>query len=293
MVACDVRTRFVDAADGVRAQKGATAGAGASCCARRLERLAQVYENDYGVDVRDLAGRGAAGGLAGGLAAVGAELVGGFDLVAEEVGLDERIEGADLVVTGEGFLDEQSFDGKVVGGVMELARRLAVPVLVVCGRREPGFDPGVPVVSLVERCGEDRSWHDTLACLREVAGEELGRLGPEPPPRGSAPQRGPDHQHGDGHQHRQEQQAGQGADHDAEDGQGADDRRAPPMSSGPSSGGRPSSVRRAGVPTVYHSTAGRCRPVRGLRPRSGPGLPIAPGRRWSPVLRRWGAKCCT
>ena len=61
----------------------------------------------------------------------------------------------------------------VVGALTGL---LFLAVLVVCGRREPGFDPGVPVVSLVERCGEHRSWHDTLACLREVAGEELGRF---------------------------------------------------------------------------------------------------------------------
>ena len=88
---------------------------------------------DYGVDVRDLAGSGAAGGLAGGLAALGARLVPGFDLVADAIGLDDRIEGADLVVTGEGFLDEQSFEGKVVGGVLELAAEAGVPVLVVAG----------------------------------------------------------------------------------------------------------------------------------------------------------------
>ena len=72
-------------------------------------------------------------GSAGGLAAAGGELVSGFDLVAEEVRLDERIEGADLVITGEGFLDEQSFEGKVVGGVAALATRLDVP-----GRRDRG-----------------------------------------------------------------------------------------------------------------------------------------------------------
>jgi hypothetical protein len=103
-------------------------------------------------------------------------LVGGFDLVAEEVGLADRLEGVDLVVTGEGSLDEHSLDGKVVGGVVGVAARLGIPVLVVCGRREPGFDPGVPTVALVERCGEDRSWHDTLACLREVTAEELRRF---------------------------------------------------------------------------------------------------------------------
>ena len=66
-------------------------------------------------------------GLAGGLAAVGAELVEGFEVVADEVDLWERIEGADLVVTGEGFLDAQSFEGKVVGGVAAMAEEARCP----------------------------------------------------------------------------------------------------------------------------------------------------------------------
>jgi hypothetical protein len=65
--------------------------------------------------------------LAGGLAAIGARLVDGFELVADELELWERIDGADLVITGEGFLDAQSFEGKVVGGVAELAAAEGVP----------------------------------------------------------------------------------------------------------------------------------------------------------------------
>src|SRR5204862_4754708 len=99
----------------------------------RLDRLAQVYIEDYGIDVRDVAGSGAAGGLAGGLHAISADLIEGFDLVADEVELDDYLEGADLVVTGEGFLDEQSFEGKVVGGVAERAEAAGVPVLVIAG----------------------------------------------------------------------------------------------------------------------------------------------------------------
>ena len=131
-VACDVRTRFTDAAAVFAGQKGATP-AEVALLTRRLERLAQVYLDDYGVDVRELEGAGAAGGLAGGLAAVGAELVPGFDLVADELELAELVEEADLVVTGEGFLDEQSFEGKVVGGVAELAERAGTRLLVVAG----------------------------------------------------------------------------------------------------------------------------------------------------------------
>src|SRR5207344_2095435 len=82
IVACDVRTRFVDAAEVFGPQKGATS-AQVQLLRRRLERLVQVYVEDYGHDVSFLDGGGAAGGLAGGLAAIGAELVPGFDLVAD------------------------------------------------------------------------------------------------------------------------------------------------------------------------------------------------------------------
>jgi glycerate 2-kinase len=171
LVACDVTTRFLEAAVIFSPQKGATP-VQVELLSRRLERLAQVYESDHGVDVRPLVGGGAAGGLAGGLAAVGAHLVPGFDLVAEAVDLAERMEGADLVVTGEGYLDEQSFHGKVVGGVVGLAAEVAVPVLVVTGDADP--EPPVPYVSLVARFGRERAMTDTLACIEQVVAERLG-----------------------------------------------------------------------------------------------------------------------
>ena len=135
-VACDVRTRFVDAAEVFAPQKGATP-AQVRLLTSRLEQLAERYLAEYGVDVREADGSGAAGGLAGGLLAVGARLVPGFDLVAEHVDLDERIAAADVVVTGEGFLDAQSLDGKVVGGVCALAAEHGVPVVVIVGDADP------------------------------------------------------------------------------------------------------------------------------------------------------------
>jgi glycerate kinase len=173
-VACDVATAFVDAAEQFAPQKGATP-AQVSLLRRRLERLAQVYEEDYGVDVRAFPGSGAAGGLAGGLAAIGADLVPGFELVADAVGLPERVEGADLVVTGEGFLDEQSFNGKVVGGVAELAAEAGVPVLAVVGETFGQFD--LPVISLVERFGRERAMAGALACVEEAVSDYLRSLG--------------------------------------------------------------------------------------------------------------------
>lgn len=176
VVACDVDTTFVEAAERFAPQKGATA-AQVALLRRRLERLAQVYEDRFGVDVRELPGSGAAGGLAGGLAALGAVLVSGVELVAERVGLAERLEGADLAVTGEGCLDEQSFHGKVVGGVAALAVEAGVPVLVVVGdvaedavgvvEDAVGTAPGT-CVSLVDRFGWERATGDTAACIGEA-----------------------------------------------------------------------------------------------------------------------------
>lgn len=174
VVACDVRTGFVDAARTFGPQKGASP-AQVELLHRRLERLVQVYERTYGVDVSILEGAGAAGGLAGGLAAAGASLVAGFDVVADEVDLLDRLDGADLVVTGEGFLDEQSFEGKVVGGVCELARAAGVPVLAVVGEVLEGVavPDGLRVVSLVAEVGEARALGDTEAAVEEVVSRHL------------------------------------------------------------------------------------------------------------------------
>lgn len=176
-VACDVRTTFVDAAEVFGGQKGASA-AQIRLLTNRLLRLADVFEQDHGVDVRDVPGTGAAGGLAGGLAAIGAQLFDGFALIAEEIELDQTIEGADLVITGEGFLDHESFDGKVVGGVTELAAALDVPVVAIVGRILDGIDArlpsGIETVSLVDRFGEERSMVETTECVEAVVTEILG-----------------------------------------------------------------------------------------------------------------------
>lgn len=186
VVACDVRTRFIDAARQFAPQKGAT-DAQVRLLERRLARLLEVYREDHGVDIADLPGSGAAGGLAGGLAAVGATLVSGFELVAEEVALDERLATADLVITGEGFVDDGSFDGKVVGGVLEWAREAGVPTLVVAGevfddarRRTVELGaPGSDVIDLVATFGRERSMHDTETVLREAVRDWLaGRTMP-------------------------------------------------------------------------------------------------------------------
>jgi glycerate kinase len=172
VVAYDNRVRFLEAATVFAPQKGATP-AQVKLLRRRLQRLAQVYLHEHGVDVLALDGAGAAGGLAGGLVAAGGRLVSGFDLVADELALDERLEHADLALTAEGFLDEQSFAGKVVGGVAALAARLGVPVVAIAGQVFDGAEDRIEAVSLVDRFGEVRAREDTLACIEVATADVL------------------------------------------------------------------------------------------------------------------------
>jgi glycerate kinase len=132
-----------------------------------------VYLDDYGVDVLPIDGGGAAGGLAGGLHVLGASLVSGFDVVADELDLADRMAEVDLVVTGEGFLDAQSFDGKVVGGVVELAAEVGVDVLVVAGEVFDAAPAGVRAISLVERFGRETALAEAAACIEDAVAEYL------------------------------------------------------------------------------------------------------------------------
>ena len=175
-VACDVRTRFVEAASVFAPQKGADE-AQVRALAERLERLAEEYASRYGIDVRPLAGGGAAGGLGGGLAALGAELVPGFDLIAAATGLDAALGDADAVATGEGRLDQTSLEGKTVGGVAERASRCGLPVLVIAGSTAVQMEAPVTTVSLVESFGEELAWSATADLIARSTENWLLKLG--------------------------------------------------------------------------------------------------------------------
>ena len=164
-VATDVTTRFLDAAAVFAPQKGATPEQVARL-RERLVRLARWYGREHGVDVAALPGGGAAGGLAGGLAALGARIRPGFAVVAEQVRLDDRLAGADLVVTGEGRVDDTSSAGKVVGEVVRRAAARGIPVLVVAGEVAPR--PPFPAVDLSARFGRERAVSAPLECVRDA-----------------------------------------------------------------------------------------------------------------------------
>lgn len=175
LVACDVTIRFSDAAKVFGPQKGATP-AQIELLTRRLDALADRYHRDHGIDISDLPGAGAAGGLAGALAAVGGRLVPGFDLIADEIDLYDRLDAADLVITGEGYLDEQSFEGKVVGGVVNLATMARRPVEVIVGDGDDEAAARVPTTRLVERFGRDDAMGRTTWCVEQATRSVLERF---------------------------------------------------------------------------------------------------------------------
>lgn len=131
-------------------QKGATPGV-----ARELDdalmNYARVIERDLDVSVAGVPGAGAAGGLGAGLIAfLGASIRPGIDVVAEVVGMRERLRGADLLLTGEGRLDGQTGYGKTVAGVAQIAQEEGVPVLTVPGSLGAGWEAVLPLVIGVE-----------------------------------------------------------------------------------------------------------------------------------------------
>lgn len=138
----DVRTPLAEAARTFGPQKGAVPEA-----VEQLEAALQAWARVVGrdLDVPDLAtraGTGAAGGLAYGLAAgLGARLVPGAARVADHLGLDAALGGADLVVTGEGRVDATSWEGKVVGEVHRRARASTVPVALAAGVADDAVIP--------------------------------------------------------------------------------------------------------------------------------------------------------
>lgn len=132
LVACDVDTTFVDSARVFAPQKGASR-AQVDLLTGRLEKLAQTFRSEYEVDVTSIPGSGAAGGLAGALVALGARLIPGFDVVADETDFYDAVKNHDLIITGEGLLDDTSYEGKVVGNVQQLAKDAGKSCLAIVG----------------------------------------------------------------------------------------------------------------------------------------------------------------
>jgi glycerate kinase len=161
-VACDV-TNPLTGPRGASAVYGPQKGADPDMVKEldaALGRLASVIERDLGKRVADIPGAGAAGGTGAGLVAfLDAELMPGAPLVVEAAGFDAQLDGADLVITGEGQVDEQTAYGKAPGEVAKRAQAAGVPVVLLAGSKGPGWEAlnqlGVSSVLTLREEGED------------------------------------------------------------------------------------------------------------------------------------------
>lgn len=135
-VACDVDTPFCGpqgAAPVFAPQKGADAEMVRQLDAG-MESLAKVIEEKYGMQVVPVAGAGAAGGMGGAFYAfLQANLKKGIDMVLDAIDFDATIQGADLVITGEGKVDFQTAKGKTAAGVLARAKQQQIPVIAIGG----------------------------------------------------------------------------------------------------------------------------------------------------------------
>ena len=99
-----------------------------------LAHLAKIIKRDLHIEVKDIKGAGAAGGLgAGSIAFLQSKLTKGIDVVLDTINFDELVSKADIVFTGEGKFDSQSLHGKVVMGVANRSQKYKTPVIVVTG----------------------------------------------------------------------------------------------------------------------------------------------------------------
>lgn len=180
-VACDVRNPLLGP-EGASAVFGPQKGA-APDVVRELDaalaRYAEVLERFVGRPVRDVPGAGAAGGLGAGLLAfLDARLVSGAQLVLDAVRFDRRLDGATLVVTGEGRIDGQSAYGKLTQAVTVAARRRGVRVVAVAGTLGEGHEAmraaGMDMIETLVGGGGDRAaaMRDPLPRI-EAAAERL------------------------------------------------------------------------------------------------------------------------
>jgi glycerate kinase len=123
---------------------------------RQLRSGAETIQRELGLDISNLPGAGAAGGMGGGMVAfLESKLSMGIEVLLDLVDFDQLLTSTDLVFTGEGRIDAQSLRGKVVIGVARRARRAGVPVIAVVGAIGEGieraYDEGVTAIFNINR----------------------------------------------------------------------------------------------------------------------------------------------
>jgi glycerate 2-kinase len=176
MVACDV-TNPLTGPNGASFVYGPQKGADPETVVmldRALDHFGDLIQRYPGPSIKDIPGGGAAGGTGAGLIAfLNATLVPGAPLVVDASGLDRKLRGAQLVITGEGRADFQTAYGKAPGEVAKRAQEARIPVLLIAGTKGPGWealkDLGVTSVVTLDEEGDD------LQQLMRDAGQMLTR----------------------------------------------------------------------------------------------------------------------
>ncbi|MBT7098586.1 glycerate kinase [Candidatus Poribacteria bacterium] len=184
IVACDVANPLTGP-DGASAVYGPQKGATPDMIAaldRNLGRFGEGISRDLGIDVSDVPGAGAAGGLGAGMMAfLGAELESGVSIILDAVDFDARARGASLCITGEGEISRQTAFGKTPVGVASSPSLRDVPVVALCGAvaddadavYAAGIDAAMPIVP--GPVGLETAVADAMA-MTEAAAERLARL---------------------------------------------------------------------------------------------------------------------
>jgi glycerate kinase len=127
-----------------------------------VKNMCEVYNKDYGVDLSNLKGGGAAGAMGAGMVAFfNSKLQMGINAVLDTVDFIKKIQGADYIFTGEGKIDSQSLRGKVVIGVSRVAKRYGVPVIAIVGGAEGdmqgAYNEGVSAIFTINKLPKDFS----------------------------------------------------------------------------------------------------------------------------------------
>ena len=142
LVACDVSNPLTGkngAAHVFGPQKGATPKM-VEVLDNNLSHYAKIVKRDLNMEINDVPGAGAAGGLGAGLLTLGGILKKGIEIVIDAADLEEKLKDADLVITGEGGMDKQTIYGKTPFGVAELAKKYNIPVIGIAGNLGNGYE---------------------------------------------------------------------------------------------------------------------------------------------------------
>lgn len=135
-----------------------------------LRHIAKIIKSDLKIDVSQIKGSGAAGGMgAGAVAFLNAELKKGIDILLDTADFDKKAEKADLIITGEGRLDFQSVNGKVISGIAQRAVKYNRKIIAICGSKGKGAEEikKLGVSELYFSCESEKSFDEIIKTCKE------------------------------------------------------------------------------------------------------------------------------